>query len=102
MLLILVPVANILTAVGMLIDSKALSHIVDKLAFVQVSAGVVQLSAAVVVVTLPEPFVHSSVGPPHDTVALFDVLAVFLEHLARVDCAPLALIIGEDLHVVDI
>jgi hypothetical protein len=48
MLLILVPVPHILGAVGMAIDAEALRHIVNKLALIEISTGMVELSAAVI------------------------------------------------------
>lgn len=76
MLLILVPVPNILAAVGMPVDSKSLRHIVDKLAFIKVTTCMVEFSTAIVEVVLPESLVDRAVRPLHDPVSLLDVLAV--------------------------
>ena len=81
MLLILIPVSDVLAAVGMLVNAKALRHIVNKFTLVKIAAGVIELAPTIVEVVLPEPLVHGAVGPPHDAVPLLDVGRI-LQHLA--------------------
>ena len=79
-LLVLVPVTYILRAVGVLVNTKALSHVIHEFSFIEVATCMVQLSSAVIKVIFPKPFINRTVGPPHDAVAMLGVLRI-LQHL---------------------
>ena len=71
--LVTVPVANVFGAVGMLVDAKALRHVVDEFTLVKVTGRMIQLATAVVEVVLPETLINSAIRPPHDSIALLHI-----------------------------
>ncbi len=76
----------------MAVDAEPLGHIINELALVQISAGMVELAPAIVKIVFPKAFIDCAVGPAHDTIAVLDVLRA-LEHLPRVDGALLAVLV---------
>ena len=57
------PLALVLEPIRMLIDTEALSHVIDPLSVVDVSINVVELSAAMCLMVLPVSFILGAIRP---------------------------------------
>ena len=75
-LFVLVPIPHVLRAVGMPIDTEALSHIINEFALVEITTCMVKLTSTIIEIGLPEAFVDCAIGPSHNAISLLHVLRI--------------------------